>query len=66
MPSTFVALITTSAPISMARNAAAVSGKVGFPVPALKMTARPFRDGEWRGGDVWFRNRPHFHCRKPV
>src|SRR6202035_593920 len=43
MPSTFVALKITSALISMARSAAAVSVlKKGLPVPAPKTTTRPF------------------------
>ena len=42
-PSTFVAFSKTFAPISLARNAAAVSvEKNGLPVPAAKMTTRPF------------------------
>ena len=43
MPSTLVAFRMTSAPISTARRAAAVSVvKNGLPVPAAKMTIRPF------------------------
>ena len=43
MPSTFVALMIASAPISTARSAPAVSVvKKGLPVPAAKMTIRPF------------------------
>ena len=43
MPSTFVALKTISAPISIALSAAAVSVvKHGLPVPAEKMTTLPF------------------------
>ena len=43
MPSTFVAFMITSALISSARKAAAVSVvKYGLPVPAPKITARPF------------------------
>ena len=43
MPSTFVALKTISAPISIALRAAAVSVvKHGLPVPAEKMTTLPF------------------------
>src|SRR5438034_3047442 len=43
MPSTFVAFMIASAPISTARSAPAVSVvKKGFPVPAAKMTTRPF------------------------
>ncbi len=42
-PSTLVALSTTSALISTARRAAVVSVvKNGLPVPAAKMTTRPF------------------------
>ena len=42
-PSTFVAFKITSALISMARRAAAVSvEKKGFPVPAARITMRPF------------------------
>jgi len=42
MPSTFVALSKISAPISLARRAAAGIGeKKGLPVPATKMTTRP-------------------------
>ena len=43
MPSTLVPLRMTSALISIARSAAAVSVvKYGLPVPAAKMTTRPF------------------------
>src|SRR2546430_692291 len=46
-PSTLVALRITSAPISTARSAAAVSVvKYGLPVPAARMTTRPF--SRWR------------------
>ena len=47
MPSTFVPLRMTSAFISIARRAAAVSVvKYGLPVPAAKTTTRPF--SRWR------------------
>ena len=47
MPSTLVALSSTSAWISIARSDAAVSVvKYGLPVPAAKMTTRPF--SRWR------------------
>ena len=47
MPSTRVPFRITSASISMARNDAALSVvKNGFPVPAPKMTTRPF--SRWR------------------
>ena len=47
MPSTLVALRRTSAPISAARNDAAESVvKNGLPVPATKITTRPF--SRWR------------------
>ena len=43
MPSTLVAFMITLARISIARRAAAVSVvKYGLPVPAAKITARPF------------------------
>src|SRR3990167_2022199 len=43
MPSTFVAFMIASAPISTARSAPAVSVvKNGLPVPAAKITTRPF------------------------
>ncbi|SVB00980.1 uncharacterized protein METZ01_LOCUS153834, partial [marine metagenome] len=43
MPSTFVAFKITSAPISLARSAAAVSvEQYGLPVPPPKITTRPF------------------------
>jgi hypothetical protein len=52
MPSTLVAFRTHSAPISMARRAAAVSVvKYGLPVPAAKMTTRPSPGAAWRGAD---------------
>src|SRR6266542_3203375 len=47
MPSTLVAFRMTSAPISTARSAPAVSVvKNGLPVPAAKITTRPF--SRWR------------------
>ena len=48
MPSTpFLAISSTSACISSARSAAAVSElKYGLPVPAAKITMRPF--SRWR------------------
>ena len=43
--------MTQSAPISEARSAAVVSvEKYGEPVPAAKMTMRPFSCGVSRGG----------------
>ncbi len=46
-PSTFVALMISSASISMARRTAAVSvEKYGLPVPPAKSTTRPF--SRWR------------------
>src|SRR5260370_318828 len=49
MPSTFVPFMMTSALISMARSAAAVSVlKYGFPVPAPKTMTRPFSRGRMR------------------
>jgi hypothetical protein len=47
MPSTLEALSRASAPISTARRAAVVSVvKKGLPVPAAKITTRPF--SRWR------------------
>ena len=47
MPSTWVALSSTSAPISAARSAAVVSVvKNGLPCPPARITTRPF--SRWR------------------
>jgi hypothetical protein len=61
MPSTFVAFMIASAPISTARSAPAVSVvKNGLPVPAAKMTTRPFLQVADRPpANVRLGDRPH-------
>ena len=63
MPSTLLALRSASAPSSTARSAAVVSVvKNGLPVPAAKITTRPFRDGESRETDVGLGQLLHGDC----